>query len=315
MKMIDLIEGQHVYRYGTAKFSDGNYQGARKIWGALEGDTGNRWTGSALGGPGGRVGLYTTLEAEKCKDTLFSELFHYLPTETDSPQKSVKYYQFVPASFDADNDKVEAPSPTNVWHLTDKLHFMFTFVLSERKRVLDLQLPTTPNDTSFFVTNVFQLAQADAPSAFLPGRNCIDAYMDPSDASFCRALGNAVLEEAFVDGIQVTSTRDTRSTSVVFKGPVGPQFDYLRFVGRSSFFMDPSGAFTRAAETFADHQYNDDFYGGYDHAAREKERKAELSKAVTKIQAFSRGRDARAQQHALSLLRTTVRGGEPPQLD
>jgi len=180
--------------------------------------------------------------------------------------------------------------------------------------VLDLQLPSTPNDESFFVTNVFELARSMDPSAFLPGRNCVDLYMDPSDASFCRAMGNAALEEAAVDGIQVTSTRDTRSTSVVFKGSVGPQFDYLQFVGRSSFFMDPSGIFTRAAETFADHQYNDDFYNGDDHAAKEKERQAELLKAVHTLQAFSR-RNARAKVHEAVLLRNAIGGGPPPQLD
>lgn len=331
LKMIDLPEGQHVYRYGTAKFSDGGYEGARKIWGALEKDTGNRWTGFSLGGPGGKVGLYTTLEAERHKDTLFSELFHYLPTETESPQKSVKYFQFPGSNSQSDVDDhdnlpgrarsnavadLSPRSPSIAEHSTEKLHFMFSFLLSEKKRVLDLQLPTTPNDESFFITNVFQLAQAHSPGAFLPGRNCVDLYMDPLDASFCRAIGNAVLEEAFVDGFMVTSTRDTRSTSVIFKGSVGPQFDYLQFVGRSSFFMDTSGSFTVAAETFADHQYNDDFYDGNDHATREKERQSKLHKAsANKIQAFARSRNARANVHELALLRSTVRDGQRPQID
>jgi len=146
--MIDLPEGQHVYRYGTAKFSDGSYKGARKIWGALEKDVGNRWTGFGLGGPGGQVGLYTTLEASGHKDTLFSELFHYLPTETESPQKPVKYYQFPSGTSPTDvidledmpgrarsnaNADLKPRTPSSVWHMTDKLHFMFTFLLSRQK--------------------------------------------------------------------------------------------------------------------------------------------------------------------------------------
>ncbi len=307
LKMIDLPEGQHIYRYSSAKDSDGGYWGNRKIWASLENDRGNRWTGFALGGPGGRVGLYTTLEAEREKDTLFSELFHYMPTDTNVKKKSVKYYQ-----FPGENTPIDQTVAV-VEQRAEKLHFMFTYFLSEKKRIIDLGLPSTPNDNSFFITNVFQLAQALSPSAFLPGRNCMDLYMDPSDASFCRAIGNAVLEEAFIDGFQVTSTRDTRSTSVIFKGPVGAQFEFLQFVGRSSFFMDTSGKFTQAAETFADHQYNDDFYGGYDHAAREKARQSKLqTAAATKIQAFSRSRNARAKVHELALLRSTVLSGPPP---
>ena len=270
IKFVKLSHGQYLYRYSNAKFSNGTFEGALKIWSPVEKDTGNRWTGFGLGGPGGQVGLYTTLEAEKCQNTLFAELFHYLTAEKNSSDNVEIHYDDFAETVKKHNESVEKgehldedgqpkprPAPERVSHKALKLHYMFAFTLEKPVNLIDLQLPVTPEDPNSFVAEVFRVGSKKYPNLFTISPNCMDLYMHGADASFCRAIGNACLGMVEVDGLLVTSARDTRSTSVILKGPVGKQFDFLKFAGRSSFFINPDGKFDEPAETLADQMYND----------------------------------------------------------
>jgi len=270
IKFLRLSYGQYLYRYSNAKFSNGTYEGALKIWSHVEKDTGNRWTGFGLGGPGGQVGLYTTLEADKCENTLFAELFHYLNAEKNSSDNVEIHYDDFAETLKKYNESVEKgenldeagnpkarPEPERVSHKALKLHYMFAFTLDKPVTLIDLQLPVTPDDPNSFIAEVFRVGTIKNPNLFNMSLNCMDLYMHGSDASFCRAIGNACLAMVEIDGLLVTSARDTRSTSVILKGPVGKQFDYLKFAGRSSFFINPDGNFDEPAETLADQMYND----------------------------------------------------------
>lgn len=270
VKFVHLSHGQYLYRYSNAKKSDGTFQGARKIWTRVEKDTGNRWTGSGLGGPGGQVGLYTTLEADKCQNTLFAELFHYLVAEKDSSDDvDINYHDFAATAkayneivasgqhLDADKNIKPRPAPIPRSHKAVKLHYMFAFTLAKPVKLIDLQLPVTYRDPNSFAAEVFRRGLRRYPKLFQLSPTCIELYMHGKDASFCRAIGNACLTLVGVDGLLVTSARDTRSTSVILKGPVGVDFDFLNFAGRSSFFINPNGKFDEPAETIADQMYND----------------------------------------------------------
>jgi hypothetical protein len=244
---VQIYQGRTpLYRYGTAKNGPaaGNHEGACKIWRPLDQDRENRWTGYAHGGPGGSVGLYMTIEAEASADTIFSELAHYQPQETESPIQMVEYFQYHRKGL-----------VHQMAHESDKLFFMFFFLLTRPIRVYKLELPLTPDDGSF-ASEVFKAAKARATNIYPPGKTCINLYMDGDDASFCRALGNACLADPSCDGIQVTSTRETSSKSAVLKGVAGQAVDLLQFFGRSSFFMSADGRTTESAVTLADMQYN-----------------------------------------------------------
>jgi hypothetical protein len=287
VKFVHLNHGQYLYRYGSAKTSNGAFEGARKIWTPVEKDKGNRWTGSGLSGPRGQLGLYTTLEADKCKNTLFAELFHYLGAEEGSNNKiDVEYHDFAATVIEynkyiAAGEKDEyykyveenslksdaisgvsgvKPRPEPVAkkpHKALKLHYMFAFTLAKPIRLIDLQLPVTYRDPNSFAAEVFRIGTQIYPDLFKLSPHCIDLYMHGKDASFCRAIGNAWLTMVGVDGLLVTSARDTRSTSVILKGPVGVDFDFLNFAGRSSFFINPEGRYDEPAQTIADQMYND----------------------------------------------------------
>jgi hypothetical protein len=270
VKFVDLNHGQYLYRYSSAKQSNGTFQGARKIWTPVEKDTGNRWTGSGLGGPRGQVGLYTTLEADKCANTLFAELFHYLGAEEGSNNdidinyddfaETVKIYKEIIAGGQHLDDMGKLkprPAPVQRSHKAVKLHYMFAFALAKPVKLIDLQLPVTYRDPNSFAAEVFRIGNRRYPNLFQLSPTCVDLYLHGKDASFCRAIGNACLTLVGVDGLLVTSARDTRSTSVILKGPVGVDFDFLNFAGRSSFFINPNGKYDEPAQTIADQMYND----------------------------------------------------------
>ena len=325
-KTIDLAAGQMIYRFSSSKFSDGTYEGSLKLYKTVEKDVGNRWSGLAPGGaPSGVLGQYFTLEADKEANTLFSELFHYMPSEKEVPDKPVKHFQFAleeandgtRARSNAVTDPAPAsgvtdlaPAPGSHWQMAEQLNFMFAFTMSEKKTLLDVQLPTTPDDDNFLVTKIFNLAKGRSEALFA-GTDCMLLYTDKEDASFCRAIGNAALEQTAYNGILVTSARDTRSTSVVFKGRKDDdrQYDFLKFLGRSSFFIEKSGGkFTKAGESIADMEYNDDFHAGRNPIEEKKARDAKELAAGATIVNTLRGLRERAQ------IRVPIWDGKPPNL-
>lgn len=147
----EYAAGQYLYRYASQSLSEfaGNYEGARKIWRGVGSDTENRWTGFGGGGPGGQVGLYTTLEQIGSGPTVFGELFHYLANEANPKNdKTIEYSDFEGAIVRRGRVK---PEPALISHKAERMHYMFAFTLEKSIRVMDLRVPITPEDTSSFV--------------------------------------------------------------------------------------------------------------------------------------------------------------------
>lgn len=260
MRLKDYFTGQYLYRYSSQSVDDvGNHHGNLKIWRDLNDDVENRWTGYAMGGPGGQVGLYTTLEQAGEGNTVFAELFHYLKEEKDSKNDHlVSYQDFAGAVVPKGKEK---PVPKMVGHVAERMHYMFAYTLTKPISVMDLQIPISPADQGSFINSVFSLCKDKYPAIFYEGMNSIDLYKHDKDASFCRAIGNACMEFVPCNGILVTSARDTASQSVILKGSIRKEFDFLAFAGRSSFFVDPStGKGHSCAETIEDQMYNDAFF-------------------------------------------------------
>jgi hypothetical protein len=72
------------------------------------------------------------------------------------------------------------------------------------------------------------------------------------------------------------------------------------------------GSSTVAAETIADHQYNDDFWHGLDPTKLEKERRSALAQRISDIaaaqsKAVSLARPAKANLHSLVLQSSKLR--------
>jgi hypothetical protein len=254
----EYAAGQYLYRYASQSLSEfaGNYEGARKIWRGVESDTENRWTGFGGGGPGGQVGLYTTLEQIGSGSTIFGELFHYLANEANPKNdQTIEYSDFEGAIVRRGRVK---PEPALISHKAERMHYMFAFTLEKSIRVMDLRAPITPGDTSSFVYHVYELCLQNNPALF-SSLNCIYLYNHPTDASFCRGIGNSCLELLQNgNGILTTSARDARSLSVIIKEPAGTELKYLKFAGRSTFFVEPAtGTANGCAETIEDQIYND----------------------------------------------------------
>ena len=250
--------GQYLYRYASQSLNEfaGNYEGARKIWRGVDKDTGNRWTGFGGGGPGGQVGLYTTLEQIGKDPTVFGELFHYLANEANPKNdQTIEYSDFEGAIVRRGRVK---PEPALISHTAERMHYMFAFTLEKSIRVMDLRVPITPGDTSSFVYHVYELCKQYNPGLFA-SLNCIDLYNHDKDASFCRGIGNSCLEVTQNgNGILTTSARDARSLSIIIKEPAGTELKYLKFAGRSTFFVEPNGGTADGcAETIEDQIYND----------------------------------------------------------
>lgn len=240
----DYRVGDHMYRYSSAKYSNGEEAGVRKIWTELSKDVGNRWTGSDLKS-GGVTGLYLALGQEGDKDTIFSELYHYQAQESDSAMNGIEYLVF----------NVLKPQ-IRVTADAKALHYMFNFSICAPVTGIDLQLyPESSADS--FVSKVYKIMTDKVPK--FRGQSLESLYMANQDASFCRGIGNACLSNSQIDSITVTSARNRENANVIIRGTGGPDsspLPMLKAAGRSSFYLDEQGA-RAAVETLSDQAYND----------------------------------------------------------
>ena len=240
----DFRVGDHMYRYSSAKYSNGDEAGVRKIWSELSKDVGNRWTGSDLKS-GGVTGLYLALGQEGDKDTIFSELYHYQAQETDSGMTGIEYLVF----------HVLKPQ-IRVAADAKALHYMFNFSICAPVTGIDLRLYAESSADSF-VSKVYKLMNEKFPK--FRGQSLESLYMANQDASFCRGIGNACLSSGQFHSITVTSARNRENANVIIRGDGGkdsPPLPMLKAAGRSSFYLDEQGA-RAAVETLADQAYND----------------------------------------------------------
>lgn len=240
----DFRVGDHMYRYSSSKYSNGEEAGVRKIWTALSKDVGNRWTGSDLNS-GGVTGLYLALGQEGDKDTVFSELYHYQDQEANSGMTGIEFLVF----------HVLKPQ-LRVAADAKALHYMFNFSICAPVNGIDLRL-YAEGDANSFVSAVYKKMMENTPK--LRGQSLEALYMANQDASFCRGIGNACLGVGNFASITVTSARNRENSNVIIRGDGGASsapLAMLKAAGRSSFYLDESGA-RQAVETLADQAYND----------------------------------------------------------
>jgi hypothetical protein len=239
IKFKNYTPGEYLYRYSPSQFGSGHI-GNMMVYRNVDEDTENRWTGQSVEGLPGHIGLYTTPEQVGKDETVFAELFQYMKSDNKNDKNAktdISIYDFQ-GRIEGDEVKHElAPAETINAH---RLHYMFAYTLTKKIKILDLQLPLSPVDRNSLANTVFQLARLKAPAAFMGINNCSDLYRHDSDASFCRALGNACLQYITCDGIMTTSARDNRAINVILRTQKGVQNEFLQFAGRSSFFVDPA---------------------------------------------------------------------------
>ncbi|MEN9797889.1 MAG: hypothetical protein RL653_1585 [Pseudomonadota bacterium] len=279
-----LAHGDCLFRYSSQKWSDGEESGARAQWTPLDRDTGNRWSGSDNSG-GGALGMYFSREEARSANTVFSELYHYLPDETlqhvpgqNEAISGVTYFSYLRNSL----PKGLGLDGVLKWYSTaNRAHYMFKWSLKKAVQGAELLVPSgAPGGMAQrqgFVDAVYARLGSDS-QRLLQGsggaaRTARDLYLDPEDASFCRAIGNACLQKAGCEFLQVTSTRDKalKAESIVLnaeeaytvpdvakdkRGNGKRGIGYLQPLGRSTFFTDFFKNI-QARVTTNDMRYND----------------------------------------------------------
>lgn len=260
-----LSPGDALFRYSSQKWSDGEESGARAQWTPLGRDTSNRWSGSN-GADGGALGMYFSREEARSANTVFSELYHYLPTETlehapgqNDAISGVTYFAYLRNSI----PKGLGLDGVLKWYSTaNRAHYMFKWSLKKSIQGADLLLPEAAGAVpgrEGFVDAVYARLASDSLRLLTTNggktRTARELYLDPEDASFCRAIGNACLGNAQCEFLQVTSTRDKalKAVSIVLNasdahtvpdvardrnGGGKRGIGYLQAMGRSTFFTD-----------------------------------------------------------------------------
>jgi hypothetical protein len=231
-----------LYRFGAYR----NYQpqedkASRTIWLDLKSDLNNRWTGCGADGTGFQ-GLYLSLDGAGKEDTKFPELDHYQPKNAPINQM-VSFFRY---------EKDKEPYWTTVEGRA--LRSMYLFHTVEELIAMDLRLSTR---TTPLFDAILQRAKRINPSAFTTEDTVHTFYMEGEDASFNRALGNAVLEAFDVNIILTTSVRDANSTNVILRGERGKVAEVLTVDGRGTFYLNGSEA--QGVVTIDDMLFNDKF--------------------------------------------------------
>lgn len=275
--LISRQAGTPLYRYVSYRSSMPQGEaGARTIWSTLENDTGNRWTGRGTEAGRGSQGLYLSGEFLDVA-TPFPELDHYLDRDTD-PNALVNYFRYQP---DVEPQLTTASA--------GELRSMFLFSLEEQVDGINLSLNGEGEHP--LLEEILEEARQRFPDAFAEGDTLSTLYYHGEDASFCRAIGNAVLENTDLSFFQTTSVRDQVSTNVILRAetvpPQGrPRSDLLRSEGRSTFFLKPetpdAPAQAEGVFTIADLLYNTQFEPP-DVEVRGLPSKAELNLKLTEI--------------------------------
>jgi len=174
---------------------------------------------------------------------------------------TVSYYEYAPGK-----------NPTKSTVNVTSLRSMFLFTSKENVMVLDLSLSGSGRGLLNQILNDAKeyLQKAEPENKTLENKTLEDLYKDPNDASFDRAIGNALFEPSMfgINAIQTTSVRDGVSNNIVLKGVQGKPIDILKPEGRATFFVDSNGKAVKGVYTIADLQYNAQFEEtGLDHLA------------------------------------------------
>ncbi|MCR8842473.1 hypothetical protein NQ117_02145 [Paenibacillus sp. SC116] len=242
----NLNEGTALYRYvGYRGFRPQQEMAGRTIWTSPLNDNANRWTGVDWENKSGQQGLYLSSEEPRQMDTSFPELEHYQDS-TLPPDQEISHFEY----SSGDGELVWKRSKVS------ELRTMFLFTTNKELTGIDLNYE---NDSRGIIQDIYRDAKYEIPAAFLSGRTAEELYFDPEDASFNRAIGNAVLESMPVDFFITTSVRDRKSQNVIMRGEQGTAIECLKPQGRNTFYMNDTTKTTESVSTVADLIYNDTF--------------------------------------------------------
>lgn len=224
--MIDIPAGTSTYRYVSYRNNAPQIgENGLKVWGDIgTADLKNRWTGSDLQG-GGQRGVYLSAEIPDAGTTTFTELEHYI-TQNPTPQ-DISYYTYKPGTEPVLHNSTEL-----------NLNTMFLFNFNQAQRGVDVRINGQSRDV---LQRVLDRAVETNPELFV-GRDLDSLYKDPEDSSFCRAIGNHILENSQADFFCATSARGTQpADNYIMRANASSQaLTSLDTNGRISWYYDPA---------------------------------------------------------------------------
>ncbi|NTU73694.1 hypothetical protein HGB07_06040 [Candidatus Roizmanbacteria bacterium] len=247
---ITRSEGEPLYRYVEYYNTQPQMEAAvRTIFTPLAGDTNNRWTGSDGAGHGSQ-GLYLSGEFI-IEGQPFPELEYYQNIQPLSPPQDIDFFR-----YEAGHNPIWQSNPSR------QLRTMFLFNQTRGLSGINFSLPMDVADHPL-LTEILEQAQHDNPEAFQAGDTLRNLYMSPDDASFTRAIGNAIFDNGSVEFFQTTSVRDAASSNIILRPTQHtaggqPQVDDLQAQGRTTFLLDDNGH-TTGCYTIDDLIYNSRF--------------------------------------------------------
>lgn len=224
-------EGVFLYRYVSYRRGQPQeVEAARKIWNSLEKDTSNRWTGLGFDQSGSQ-GLY--MSGERIQEHKpFPELEHYqAPTENSSEEIKIKGLRFEPGS--------EHGIPDEFYATELRTLYMFS-VEGIELTGRDFSLQVKGQDHPL-LTEILDLVKESNPGVLSSEDSLRSLYLSSDDASFTRAIGNALFEVDTVDFFQAISVRDEKSHNIILRAKYGIPIDYLKGVQRFTFVVDKEG--------------------------------------------------------------------------
>lgn len=295
--VVTIPAGTPLYRYVNYRGNPQTEAAARTIWSTAGNDIYNRWTGlPPAEGTQGASGLYLSMDEAGPQNTDFPELEHYQRQGPIEVGRQINYWEYSPVN----------QFPVMAQAQATQLRSMFIFTSNQNINGYDLTMPNPVNSpatpgpslpipsplllaifTAAGVAN-HDLMQAKFvqynPGVQDPHENGASSmtllwnlYYDSQDASFSRAIGNAIFGNTQqIQFIKTTSVRNGRSVNVVAKGnvypagafvppPLPPQqpqpvvvqpapvIDFLSTQGRGTFYMTVD---SNAVYTIEDLEYN-----------------------------------------------------------
>lgn len=210
---------------------------ARKIHQPLDKDKFNRWTG--LGSDGkGFPGLYMAGKIEA--NQAFPELEHYQKPNEDIERERSEESEKIECwrAEGGIRDTIEAR----------KLRAMFTFSTTEDLNGIDLSLQIDGKDHPL-LTEIVALVKESKPAILKNEESLSSLYLSDDDASFTRAIGNALFEvDKSIEFFKVTSIRDEerKNYNIILRAKEYNaqdkySFEHLEAFIRDTYLVDEKG--------------------------------------------------------------------------
>jgi hypothetical protein len=246
-------QGSLLYRYLSYRnkgLLSQKEDAARKIWKGIESDTLNRWTGAGSDGKGFQ-GLYLSGEVVN-EHKPFPELEHYQEDAKKEEKKKFEYFRYTNSGSD-EGEKFIAP--------VSGLRSMFLFYTSKDLNGIDFSLKIEGKYHPLLTEIVERVKKIDPPVFGLGTEESLSSelYVSSDDASFTRAIGNALFEvDKTVDFFQATSVRDLMSHNIILRAEDGKPIDYLEALVRATLLVDDKDQCGVQVYTADDYDYTND---------------------------------------------------------